>query len=945
MSCKDCKHCEKKGLLVQVLRYCAVVADDAAALADAPALPGKLGKGVTDLALAHARYGARFLREGYLYVLTERAGIKSWEGHMVLSSGQLYGFPVDTPPVIKPEPLCNRDQTSMHAYMVGIRNAHEVKDAWFLFTPSALTPAKLGEYKKNAAAYAAKGKMQHFRPAAWLDKTTDQPHTLLADELHKSVIEYVLYHQQKGALTSPLGKAMGQQLFPAHAMAYTGEPANDKGEYPGTLGSIHSTLKRNGGAVLVVNDHIGITQELNDFRNAPLEGLQGYLAAKDGEASNEQRLQIYEAIQEVKTGFEQGIIDNTQEFLNRNKERGDRWFARRLNQAKTLRNMGRIADAEAIEKDVDRSIETRNQNLIKLLEKAKAEGHEKWRDKYESRLDPDEMARFKRTLDTHTQNAFAKAEARLPDHLKWFESDRLVDAFDVYDDKEQKSGFNFAIESAICSFGLTGKVGEAKIDAWINANSIDRKNLYMRGFYHNQKELMDAARQVYKDIQAAAVPVESASDIPAAAMLSATKLLVDGFKKTDAAFDEWVRNQKQDFSTKWAKPSMLGRAGQQQFGLELILFHKLSELTRSIFRKGVGGSFDKTLTAKLSGLLYARLGETAGKLRYDELMLKIDKSKLAEGYKGRSADRNQELAERKAHGKATSQTSKQIAPSLADLVADAQEKNKTHLKLDQLVGNASPPTNNYHQTRIGVVLGCIEMIGLGEKLTHAKMDTKSALEVGGSVMAVGSIVLDVYYSAAKSIREIQPYKNINAINKSADIVRGGLKLGAGVLGTGAGLCGAYLDYMKFQYEKDNALKLVYAVRMATGFVSAGFTIAAAFSYSGPLCNHMAKGYAKHQVRYRALITVGGWAGKLALRVRMLVWIARLNLIGLVLTAAEIGYLWFKDDDLQNWCEKSVFRRKKRIGGTTSTVSTERFMDATRELEELEKASQVVGIGA
>lgn len=947
MSCKDCKHCEKKGLLVQVLRYCAVVADDAAALADVPALPGKLGKGVTDLGLAHAKYGARLLREGYLYVLTERADIKSWEGHMVLSSGQLYGFPVDTPPVIKPEPLCNRDQTSMHAYMVGIRNAHEVPNAWFLFAPSALTPAKLKDYKTNAAAYAAQGKMQHFSPKAWLAKTTNQPHTLLADELHKNVIEYVLYHQQKGAHASPLGKAMGQQLFPAHTMAFTGEPANDKGEFPGMLGNIHTTLKRNGGAVLVVNDHIGITQELNDFRNAPLEGLQSYLAAEDQfGASNQQRLQIYEAIQEVKTGFEKGVVDNTQAFLDQHRQSSDQWFARRRNQAKTLRNMGRISDADAIEKDIKGDLITREKNYKAWLEKSKLEGREKWRSNYENRLDTAEMDRFKKTLDAHTRNAFAEGNKRALDHLKWFESGRLVDAFDVYDDKEQKSGFNFAIESSICSLGLSGcKIGEAKIDEWIRADSIDRKNLYMRGFYHNQQELIAAAKQAYSDIRAAAAPVESASEISAALMLKASKGLVDGFKKTDSAFDEWVRNQNQEFSKKWIKPSTLGTASKQQFGLELILFHKASEITRTVFRKGVGGTFDKALTAKLSGLLYARLGETAGKLRYDELMLKIDRSKLVDGYKGRTADRNKELAERKARGKATTQTSKQIAPSLADLVADAQQKNKTSIKLEQLVDNGSPPTNNYHQARIGVVLGCIEMIGLGEKLTHAKMDTKSALEIGGSVMAVGSIVLDVYYSATKSIREIEPYRNISAINKGADIVRGGLKLGAGVLGMGAGVCGAILDFQKRKDEKDETLWWIYTLRAGTGFISASFTMAAAFSYSAPLCKHMANGYAKHQLRYRALFAAGELAGKLALRVRLLVWVARLNWIGLALTVAEIGYLYFKDNDLQNWCEKSVFRKeKKSVTWVGRSVVNEKYPNAMKELEELEKASQAVGIG-
>ena len=730
MSCTDCKHCEKKGLLILPLRYSAVVADNVTALASVPALPGKLGKGVIDLPLSHAQYGVRLMREGYLYVLTEREGIKSWEGHMVLETGQLYTFPVDTPPTIQPDPMCNRDQTSMHAYMVGIRNAHNMPNAWFLFSPSALTKTKLKEYKSNAAAYGEKGKMQHFSPKAWLAKTTNQPHTLLADELHKNVIEYVLYHQQKDALSSPLGKTMEQQLFPANNVAYAGTPANDKGEYQGTLGNIHSTLKKTGGSVLVVHDHIGITQELNDFRNAPLEGLQHYLAAVDEfGASNQHRLQIYEAIQEIKTGFEKGIVNSAQKFVEGHRGYYDQRSDQLKQRAAALRLQGNPTEADKLERGVERTQRIREENYQAMIDNAKRDAPKKWLSNYENRLDPGEMDRFKQKLDTHTKKAFLLAEQRTPDHLKWFEADRLVDAFDVYDDKDQTSGFNFAIESSICSFGLSScKLGEDKIDAWVQADSIDRKNLYMRGFFNNQKELIAAARQTYKDIQAAAAPVEAASEIPAATMIKAVKLLADGFDKTDTAFDEWVRNQQQIFSKKWIKPSMLGAGGGQKLGLELILFHKASEITRTLFRKGLGGEFDKTLTAKLSGVLYARLGKTAGKLRYDELMLKIDKSKLADGHKGRSAERNQELAERKATGKATTQTTRLITPSLADLVADAQQKNKTNLKLEQLVGNDSPPINNYHQSRIGVVLGCIELIGLGEKVGRAKMDMKSTLE-------------------------------------------------------------------------------------------------------------------------------------------------------------------------------------------------------------------------
>lgn len=434
-----------------------------------------------------------------------------------------------------------------------------------------------------------------------------------------------------------------------------------------------------------------------------------------------------------------------------------------------------------------------------------------------------------------------------------------MEAFETYDSKTQSSGYGFAIESAICSFGLSGcSVGADKIDAWVQAESIERKNLYMRGYYHNQKELIDAAKQAYTDIRAAASTVTAASEITAGTMLKATKGLIDGFKKTDSAFDEWARNQKQEFSEKWVKPAILGKTTKQQLGLELIIFHKVSEITRTVFRKGLGGAGDVFLIARLSGILYSRLGSVAEKLRYDELMLKIDKSKLASGYKGRDSGRNQEIAERKTSGKAASQIKGELAHSLEDLVADAQKKNKLSIRLEDMVGSDKKQvTNNYHQTRLGVILASIELIGLGEKISHAHANWKSYLEIGGSVSAVLGIVCDIYYSAAKSIREIEPYKSIQAVNKAGDIVRGGFKLGAGAFGTIAGACTAILDFRRAREgwksnHGDITLTAVYAIRAATGFVSAGLTMYAAISYTEPLFAHLANGYAKHQLRYRLL---------------------------------------------------------------------------------------------
>lgn len=934
---KDCKFCDKRGLLWLPLRYGAVGSAQPAALNSLPKLSGKLGQGVSDLALTHAKYAVRMLRAGYLYVLIERKGIKYWDAYKVLEDAFLYKFNPEEPPRTEPTFSCDRSTCGINASMVAIPEALEVPNVWSLFTPTPLTKAKLDEYKVNAAKYVGEGKLQTFSPAGWLQGSTLQPHTLLAPELFTQVAEYLLFAQPGNPYESVLGKALEVQLFPAGKDAYAGTPPDDKGQYFGRLGGLYNTIRRIGHTAFVLHDHIGLTQELNDFRNAPLEGLEHYLAATDEYgASNQQRLQVHEAIEEVKTGLHAGIVNDSHEFLAQHEASSDQFFERRRALAHQLRLQGRAGDAAALEADVDRSLKTRAANYEAEIVHAKQRAAATWKNKYENRLDTGEMTSFYVALNSRSKTAFEVGASRAEDHLKWFESNRLVSAFDVFDKANSSSGYNFAMESALCSLGLSScKLGEDKIDAWINAPQVDRKNLYMRGLYYNNDELIAAARQAFVDIQAAAGPEEFASGIASAHVLKATKGLVDGFKKVDSAFDEWARNQGQTYSKRWST------------GREVVLCHKFSDVTRAVFRAGVGGTFDKVLTARLSGWLYARLGAVTEALAYNEAMLTIPKEKITSHRAERAAKRAEARRMDKAADKAA-KVAAQVDGSLETLIADAQAKMREKaLTLSQIRGTPADqlPTNNYHQTRLGVLLGCIEMIALGEKLSHFENNSKGWLEVGGSTMAVGSIVLDTYYSAAKSIREIKPYRGIGAINKGADIVRGGFKLGAGVLGLGAGMCGVVLDIMKAKETEDRALMWIYGLRSTTGFVSGGLTIAAAFSYCQPMLANAAKGFAHHSLRFRALTTAASLAGRLVMRVRLLVWVARWNWAGLAFTAVEIGYLSLKDDDLQNWCEMCVFRKDKKYKNWLGReVRSEHFEGATKELEVLERSAQAVSGG-
>lgn len=936
---KNCKFCDKKGLWLYVQLYGVVAAANASDLAALPALSGTLGSGVADIPLAaNARYAVRQLRPGFVYVLIERQGVRYWQAYRVIEGGYLHMFDAQKP-APKPEAFnCERNTCGIGASVVSIDDVDTVDNVWLLFTPAEMTLAKLKEYRENAPAYAGQGKMQHFNARGWVHGKTTQPHALKPEALMSTAAEFILYRQHEKAQTSPLGVAMSKLMFPAESFAYAGTPPRQDGSESGFLGVMAQKLVRQKGAVVVLYDHIGITQELNDFRNAPIEGLEHYLAATDEfGASNQHRLQIYEAIEEIKAGMHAGVVASTQQFQDFHQRSSDQYFERRRNQARTMRAQGMAAEAAAVEADIERSLKTRAANYRAQIESVKAEAAEDWKDKYASRLDTAEMAAFHAALQSRSKAAFDLSASRMTDHLKWFESDRVVNAFDVFDKRDKASGYNFAVESAACSFGLSScKAGEDKIDAWIKAPQVERKNLYVRGLYNNSDELIAAAKQSFLDIQTASENEEFASAIGSALMLKATKGLVDGFKKVDSAFDEWARNQGQAYSVRWGA------------GREIMLYHKFSDVTRTVFRTGVGGVFDKKLAAWLSGWLYARLGEVTEALAFSEAMLTIPKEQIASHRAARAARRAEARRMDKAADKAA-KVAQQVDGSLEKLISDARDKTRQKaLTLKQIQGAAANdlPTNNYHHTRLGVVLGCLEMLALGEKMSHFENDTKGWLEVGGSLMAVGSIVLDTYYSAAKSIREIKPYRDIKPINRAADVVRGRFKLGAGVLGAGAGLCAATLDWMKVASTDDRFLKGVYVLRGATGFVSAGFTLAAAFSYCSPMLEHAARGYATHSVRYRVLIWSAGRAAALAARVRLLVWVARLNWIGLTFTALEIGYLLLRDNDLQNWCEMCVFRKDKKYQNWLGYEKrSDKFDGAVKELEALDRAAQAVGLGA
>jgi hypothetical protein len=981
MGTKDCKFCDKQGLLILPLRYAAVVGESQA-LADIPALPSTLGTGVKDLTLTHGKYAPRMVREGYIYLLQERAGIKYWEGYMVVEDAFLYKFDVKSPPNAQVDFSCDRSTCGIDASCIAIDKVEFVTKAYLLFTPSPMTEAKLKEYKDNADSFVGKGKMQAFDPKAWAKSgSKGQEHSLKPELIGQHVVEWLLFKQCKEAMSSPLGKTMAQQLFTASSSAYGGTtpPAGDK-PAPGRLGVLLHKLKEKEAVAFVLHDHIGVTQELNDYRNAALEPIDAYLVTKDKlQISNQRKLEISQAIEDVKKGVLENLFNADKAALDSYREFSDIQDQRRLDQINILRQTGREEQAKAMEADMARSNKARQQNYDKALENSKKNAPEIWKKKYEPRFTEGEISKFQNELKQFTDHGLSLAQQRVADHKEWITSERLVLAFDTFDRKNVGSGFAFTLEHSVLTMGMVGVKKSAElVDKWINVDKIERDNLYMRAYTFNQDYLQEETNQALGELKSTLGPVDDVSNVSVAAWVGLSKRMVDTFKKLDSAWDEWLRDgrvkavhtkeleQLKDLSP--AQKTEFKNLSKFHRSAEGVVLKYFSEFTQNVSRRSTKGLLDKGIMGAAALMLYPRIGPlaqqlgTAGAPTIRDLLLHVAPDKLADGYKKRSAARNLEMAERRASStvdanarKVATNISTNLDDSIEELVKDAQKKGKVKIatsmeqlekELAALDDGKRPSTNNYNQARIGGALMAIEALALANKYRHFDETLKARAEITASIMSLVSIGADMMYAVAKSLREIEPIKGIPNINKAADIVRGGFKITAGTLATAAGGIGALLDLSAGMDEsakanQNNFLIGVYYSRGGIGGISSGLGFIAAFSYCEPLLMRLGATAGRFSVGIMPYMAQGAnIAAGLALRRTLwLIRVARFNMIGLGITALEIIYrCFFMDNELQDWCDTCTFRKDK---STTGLFKPTPFADTKKELDALYKAAAQV----
>lgn len=963
---KDCKFCDKNGLFILPLRYAAVVGEGAAG--SVPAMPGKLGDKVKHIKLENASYAPRLLRSGFLYVLIKRSGLLYWEGYFADDDAFLSKFPVDTPPSAAVTFSCDRTTCGINASLISIDKIEFVEKIYLLFTPTAMTTDRLDAYAANADARAEKGQMQIFLPQEWAAGSTEQPHSLKPEELGKYVPEAVLARQYQNAWKSPLGKNLMQQLYMGSYDAYVGMANLPLATPGGRMGTLEEKMVATKAAAFVLFDPIGITQELNDFRNAAMQPLENFLNREDKEkVSNRRKMDVMVGIDDIKDC----VVKYGVEIRKKNLDDMDMRALPDINKnnAEMLRKSNRVKEAEIIEERMRKIADAREKRREQILATSEQEARENFEKKYESLISVAEIDLLRKSLDKLSKEAEIISRKRTADHVKWVASTELVDAFDSYDEENLGSGFCFNYEFSRCTFGmfLNGE-NEKILKNWMDISSIKREDLYMRSNFYNHKSLYDLAEKAFRE---AKEQVDSAGDISkvqGAPWLKACKGLIDSFKKIDSAWDEWLRDKKiievHKNGLKEDTVKSIRNLSKYHRTVEGMVFAKISEWTQAMSSKS--GKLDKAISSVVGVLLYSKLADLAEKITFEQLMmplkeknieeLKEKTKKYAEALKDeneknrldKGIEKRAERMARVAATRAARAEAAKVEGSIEKLIEDEQIKikNKVKIALDELDVGKRPETNNFRHARVGVLLMSIESISLITKLNSLGDSPRFKAELTASIFSISSIIFDLVYAVTKSIREIVPY-NVGGIEKAADIIRGGFKMAAGALAAGAGAITAYLDVMSAYDEgiKERPNKIligIYTGRAIIGLVGARYGLWAAFSYSGPLLSRLggtliAKNSSISLIAAdKVLLAVNGAKKISEGRTLLLIRLARINIIGVGLTVVEVGYrVWIMDDELENWFQACSFRKKRGL------FSEKPFDSVQKELLELRKALKII----
>lgn len=523
-----------------------------------PELPKPLAP--STLVLNTARYTVRPLRHGFLYLFVQRyaAGWVCEGAYQTYDSGlckPLWPTDGDGARYGSPMPIIGER-------VIRLTDPEAVVHARMLFTPDPLTPRLVETIRSDQRL---RDTLRHLDMRQLVQSCHYSEHVLSPQQLQSRVADQV----SQGSL--PLARALAGQLFAPpsgfsvldHIAPYL---AADK-------------ISAQGFAV-VLDDPLGITQELNAWRNQSAEVLQAFMDHVDSEGiSNQRKHSIAFALDNLKTTLAEQA---RQRYVSHANTLGVRY----TDPEYALSNAHMVGAAAGSYRSYPAEQQRQEQRAIE-----QAQQH-RWDSQYAPYLDEPRIQAFLAEYQAAVERADQLKDARAADHLLWLQSSALLDALDYYDRRDPRSGLAFEAQLGAAVAGMNSTdAGEALLAQWSDTNRVSRSNLFWRGLGQNQSATLE-------QINSLLAQHNHLPRLDEAALQALTLGLTETFEKTHGLISEVSFD---------APPTGIHHGGAvlmiKTFGTRL-LDSRLAQLS------------DRPLNLALGWVLKARLGRLGQQLQF-----------------------------------------------------------------------------------------------------------------------------------------------------------------------------------------------------------------------------------------------------------------------------------------------------------------------------------------
>ena len=634
---------------------------------------------------------------------------------------------------------------------------------------------------------------------------------------------------------------------------------------------LRQMLTEQKGAIFALHDPIGVAQELNDARNAQLHGLHYWLKRVDHQGrSNEWKLHVAQKTKDAETNINQALTKKELASID-------------VMEAQTLALPAARAMGKTDAKEIDAMTQERDARVKRLAEQrraqARARAHTHF-NKYLAKINVKMRDAVLKEQDQSLDTVTRLAKPYATQHLQFLNTNvALKTAFERYDQDHVHNGIAFAgqVSEMVVGMGSTTD-GENQILQWLKDITVGDRNWLLRGFAFNQAKLKAETSALLAQYQAVPVKGNDVNWGGLEQVAQSAKAVPDLMDKMLDAIEEAQRLKMNS----WFESSKVG-----------LLLSSYIPLMQGVFRLANPVAGERQLVQAYMGLMRGWLGRVGRQARVFDL--------LAE---------HQKINANRVEG--------QIKRNVSEVLDSAVRDGKS--------------SDWYKMRMVGLIAG-LEIAGNVFKLAsgnNKQADARYYAEMTAATLGGTAALIEVVAQGAEIVME----KAGKHTAVGASVVTGGLKLWAGTLAGAAGLVGATFDWADFKDRKDKdkiGVATLYFVKSGVGAFSSLLAIGVGFTFAGEYLERIGK-----RRGLQTLIRAGVYAKDLAKsgnifwsRVGFMTWLARASWVILVVQIA----IWvFDDDDLEKWCDNSVFRLDQASKG---------FKEAEAEMKELNDAIEAV----